>query len=143
MHRRPLRSAGAATLAAALAATGLSSEAEGVAGPSTPACDYALAIALGLQASDQPSTARGGLAQMVMLLRRAAMREPDLDRGGPDRVLAVVLVRAPVWPLGPGDPEEGLVVARRALALAEEAAAAGEPEAPDWVREARTRAVRE
>ena len=107
-------------------------------GRSTPACDYALAIALGLQARDHPSTARGGLSQMVLLLRRAALAEPDLDHAGPDRVLALVLLRAPGWPLGPGDPEEALVVAGRAaarfrdyapnqLALSEALAANGEP----------------
>jgi len=75
---------------------------------------------------------------MVLLLRRAALVEPDLDHAGPDRVLALVLLRAPGWPLGPGDPEEGLVVARRAatrvpgyapnqLALSEALAANGRP----------------
>lgn len=177
----------AATLLAALLSAGCASsqhpgslpagESCDEGGRSTPACDYALAIALGLQARDHPSTARGGLAQMVLLLRRAARSEPDLDHAGPDRVLALVLLRAPGWPLGPGDPEEALVVARRAaarfpnyapnqlalsealaangepgpsreaarraLALAEAAGEAGVPEARDWVREARDRAVRE
>ena len=30
---------------------------------------------------------------------------------------ALVLIRAPGWPLGPGDAEAGLVAARRAVAL--------------------------
>jgi hypothetical protein len=135
------------------------------------ACDYALALALGLQARERPSTFREGLAEMVLRLRRAAAAAPELDRAGPHRVLALVLLRAPGWPLGPGDPEEGLAEARqavarapdhapnqlalaealsangeaapaqaaahRALALAEAAGAAGEPEAGDWVAEAR------
>ena len=35
----------------------------------------------------------------------------------PARVRALVLIRAPGWPLGPGDAEAGLVAARRAVAL--------------------------
>jgi hypothetical protein len=88
------------------------------AAPGAPGCDYALAIALGLQARERPSTVREGLAEMATLLRRAAAAEPALDQAGPDRVLALLLLRAPGWPLGPGDPEEGLAAARRAVALA-------------------------
>jgi hypothetical protein len=138
------------------------------AAPEAPACDYALAIALGIQAREHPSTVRDGLAKMAALLRRVAGAEPGLDRAGPDRVLALLLLRAPGWPLGPGDPEEGLAAARRAaalfpehapnqLALAEAlvandalsegrdaarralalAEAAGEPDAADWLKDAR------
>jgi hypothetical protein len=110
------------------------------AAPATPACDYALALALGVQARERPSTMREGLAQMATRLRRAAAAEPHLDRAGPDRVLAILLVRAPGWPLGPGDPEDGLAAARRAvtldpdhapnqLALAEALVASGDAEA--------------
>jgi hypothetical protein len=88
------------------------------AAPGTPACDYVLAIALGLQAREHPSTARDGLAQMAERLRRAAAAAPALEHAGPDRVLALLLLRAPGWPLGPGDPEEGLLAARRAATLA-------------------------
>lgn len=105
--------------------------------PETPRCDYALGIALGMQVRERPATLRKGLAQMVTLLRRAATTDPALDHGGPDRVLALLLLRAPGWPLGPGDPEEGLSAARRAvgrdpgyapnqLALAEALAANGD-----------------
>lgn len=110
------------------------------AAPGSPPCEYALAIALGLQAREVPSTVRDGLAQMAERLRRAAAAAPDLDRAGPDRVLALLLLRAPGWPLGPGDPEEGLAAARRAaarapdhapnqLALAEALLANDQPEA--------------
>lgn len=88
------------------------------AAPGSPPCEYALAIALGLQAREVPSTVRDGLAQMAERLRRAAAAAPALDHAGPDRVLALLLLRAPGWPLGPGDPEEGLAAAQRAAALA-------------------------
>jgi len=87
------------------------------AAPGSAACDYALGVALGVQARERPATLREGLTQMAVRLRRAAAAEPGLDRAGPHRVLALLLLRAPGWPLGPGDPEEGLVEARRAVAL--------------------------
>jgi tetratricopeptide (TPR) repeat protein len=138
--------------------------------PGSAACDYALAQALGQQARERPSTSRDGLARMVEALERAAAAEPALDQGGPDRVLALVRLRAPGWPLGPGDAEAGLVSAEkavalapdhppnqlalaealacngrsreavaayeRALALAGERQAAGDPDAPEWVADA-------
>jgi hypothetical protein len=138
--------------------------------PSTPGCDYALALALGVQAREQRAAALQTLPTMVRLLRAAADRDPGLDFAGPNRVLAVLLVRAPGWPLGPGDAEAGVASARRAVALApdhapnqaalaealhatgdepgaaaaarravelaRQAVAAGEPQGPRWLREA-------
>jgi hypothetical protein len=86
--------------------------------PATPGCDYALALALGVQAREHPSSALSVLATIVERLTRAARADPRLDRAGPHRVLALVRLRAPGWPLGPGDPESGLEEARRAVALA-------------------------
>jgi hypothetical protein len=83
---------------------------------SHPACAYRLAIAVGQQVREHPTTAADGLATMMALLREAAAGDPGLDHGGPLRVLALVLLRAPGWPAGPGDPEEGLRQARAAVA---------------------------
>jgi tetratricopeptide (TPR) repeat protein len=55
---------------------------------------------------------------MVDLLRRAARGDPAIDRGGPHRLLALVLLRAPGWPLGPGDPEAALAEAESAARIA-------------------------
>jgi hypothetical protein len=85
--------------------------------PEDPRCDYWLAVALGLQAREHPSTAHDGVARMVEALRRAIARDPRLEEGAPHRVLALVLLRAPGWPLGPGDAEEGLREAESAIAL--------------------------
>jgi tetratricopeptide (TPR) repeat protein len=90
--------------------------------PADPRCDYWLAAALGLQARERTATAKDGLAKMNDLLRRAAKADPALDRGGPHRLLAIVLMRAPSWPLGPGDPEAALPEA--------EAAARTDPDFP-------------
>ena len=85
--------------------------------PNDARCDYWLAIALGLQSRERPSTAKSGLEAMEEALRRAVAADPTLDRGGPHRVLALVLLRAPGWPAGPGDPEEGLEQAEHALEI--------------------------
>ena len=87
------------------------------AAPASADCDYALALALGVQARERPSTATQGLKTMVELLRKASAADPRLDHGGPARVLALVLLRTPGWPLGPGDPESGLTAAREAVGL--------------------------
>lgn len=82
--------------------------------PVNAACDYRLALALGQQARERPSTGSDALGKIVDLLHRAIARSPDLDAAGPHRVLALVLLRAPSWPVGPGDPEAGLAEARLA-----------------------------
>lgn len=136
-----------------------------------PECDYRLAIALGQQARERSSTGKDALGRMVALLKGAIARAPSLDSAGPHRALALVLLRAPSWPVGPGDPEEALGEAQaavqlfpdaadnqlalaealaangetararsaysRALALATAARAAGDLDAPRWMKEAK------
>lgn len=85
--------------------------------PSDPACDYRLALALGQQARERPSTGRDAVDKMVKLLRRAIAADAALDSGGPHRALALVLLRAPSWPAGPGDAEAALKEARAAVQL--------------------------
>lgn len=117
--------------------------------PAEPACDYRLAVSLGLLARERHATAHEALGRMVTLLRRAAAAAPGLDDGGPRRVLALLLLRAPGWPVGPGDPEGALEEARAAAALAPGAApnqlALGEAlqknERPDEARAAYRRAA--
>ena len=86
--------------------------------PGNAACDYALAIALGQQARERHATGHDGLTRMVAALRRAIAGDPRLDEAGPHRVLALVYLRAPGWPAGPGDAAAGLVEARAAVTLA-------------------------
>lgn len=85
--------------------------------PGNPACDYALAIAVGQQTRERPSTAIDGVRQMQAALSRAIAGDERQDGAGPRRVLALLYLRAPGWPSGPGDPEAGLLEARRAVAL--------------------------
>lgn len=139
--------------------------------PGDAACSYALAIALGQFARENHRSAEDAMKRMVALLQDVIKRAPELDGAGPRRVLALLYLRAPGWPLGPGDPEAGLDEARaamalaperpdnelvlaealakngqhdearaaftRALAAAERAQAAGDPDGSRWVAEAR------
>jgi hypothetical protein len=85
--------------------------------PDAAACLYGHAIALGLEARAHPTRAGESLNSMIGALTRAETADPTYDEAGPARVRALVLIRAPGWPLGPGDTEAGLIAARRAVAL--------------------------
>jgi hypothetical protein len=85
--------------------------------PQAAACLYGRAVALGLEARAHPTHASELLNKMLGDLASAEVADPDYDQAGPARVRALVLVRAPGWPLGPGDVEAGLVAARRAVTL--------------------------
>jgi hypothetical protein len=85
--------------------------------PGSAACLYGHAVALGLEARAHPTRAGELLNGMLDALTRAESADPTYDEAGPARVRALVLIRAPGWPLGPGDAEAGLIAARRAAAL--------------------------
>jgi len=108
--------------------------------PESPACAYSLGAALGIQAREKQTTALDALPRIEEAFRRATAGDPTLDQGGPHRALALLYLRAPGWPTGPGDPDRGLEEARKAvevspdfppnqLALAEALSATGELEA--------------
>jgi hypothetical protein len=85
--------------------------------PRAAPCLYWRAVALGLEARAHPTRAGETLSNMLDALGRAESADPNYDEAGPARVRALVLIRAPGWPLGPGDAEAGLVAARRAVTL--------------------------
>jgi hypothetical protein len=85
--------------------------------PRSAACLYGQAIALGLEARVHPTRAGELLNAMIGSLGSAEAADPGYDEAGPARVRALVLIRAPGWPLGPGDTEAGLAAARRAVNL--------------------------
>jgi hypothetical protein len=78
-------------------------------------CQYAQAQVLGLTAREHPLQAAALLKQMLTYLAKAEGLDPALDHAGPARLTAVVLMRAPPWPLGPGDADAALVAAQRAV----------------------------
>jgi hypothetical protein len=85
--------------------------------PQAAACLYGHAIALGLETRAHPVHAGESLKRMLADLEAAETADPAYDEAGPARVRALVLIRAPGWPLGPGDPAAGVVAARRAAEL--------------------------
>lgn len=85
--------------------------------PQAAACRYGEALALGLEARAHPAHAGEFLKRMLAELDAAEAADPLYDAAGPARVRALVLARAPGWPLGPGDPAAGVVAARRAVSL--------------------------
>jgi len=85
--------------------------------PEEPACHYWLGIAVGVQARERRTTALDALPLMIELLQQARTARPELDHGGPDRVLALVYLRAPGWPGGPGDPDLGYQHAGHAMKI--------------------------
>lgn len=86
--------------------------------PQSAACLYYRGIALGLDAKAHPLHASEALKSMLASLDSAEAADAAYSQAGPARVKALVLTRAPNWPLGPGDAEAGLAAARRAVALA-------------------------
>jgi hypothetical protein len=85
--------------------------------PQAVACLFGRGVALGLEAKEHPTRAPTLLTEMLETLTRAEVADPYYADAGPARVQALVLIRAPGWPLGPGDPERGLAAALRAAAL--------------------------
>lgn len=86
--------------------------------PEDAACDYWLGAALGVQARERPSTGLSALPEIESAFKKAAARAPLMEGAGPDRALALLYLRAPGWPSGPGDPDLGLQHARHAAELA-------------------------
>jgi len=85
--------------------------------PQNVVCLYGSAVALGLEARAHPTRAAELLRTMLERLASADSADAGYDQAGPTRVRALVLIRAPGWPLGPGDLDAGLAAARRASAL--------------------------
>jgi hypothetical protein len=78
-------------------------------------CQYAQAQVLGLMAREHPLEAAALLKQMLTYLAKAEGLDPALDHAGAARLTAVVLLRAPPWPLGPGDVDGAVMAAQRAV----------------------------
>ena len=83
--------------------------------PDSGACQYAQAQVQGLSARARPLEAPSQLKDMLASLTRAEAEDPGLDHAGPARLAAVVFLRAPPWPLGPGDVDAAVTAAQRAV----------------------------
>jgi hypothetical protein len=99
-----------------LLATATANARQCVAGaPDNGGCQYEWAQVLGLTARERPVQAVALLKEMLATLKQADALDPAFDQAGPARLTAVVLLRAPGWPLGPGDPDAALSAAQRAV----------------------------
>jgi len=85
--------------------------------PEDAGCNFYLGATLGVQAREKRSTALDALPRIEQAFLKAAEMEPDLEDAAPHRALALLYVRAPGWPTGPGNPERGLEHARKAVEL--------------------------
>jgi hypothetical protein len=82
-------------------------------GPDDAEAAYLQAVNLGLHVQAKGLTAVGRLSELVKLLKIAG-EQPQLDDGGPWRVLGLLYVKAPAWPVGPGDLDLGLDLLKKA-----------------------------
>lgn len=85
--------------------------------PQAAACLYGQGVARGLEAQAHPTRALPLLKSMLQSLSSAEAADPAYDDGGPARVQALVLARAPGWPVGPGDADAAVDAARRAVGV--------------------------
>jgi tetratricopeptide (TPR) repeat protein len=79
-------------------------------------CWYWQGAALGVQARERQATGLAALPEIERSFQRALELDPEIDHAGPERALALLYVRAPGWPTGPGDPDRAVDHARRAAA---------------------------
>ena len=83
--------------------------------PKNPTAHYLVAYLAGLEAENQPLK---GLS-LVPVIERGALEasrlKPELDHGGPDRMLGELYLRAPDPPVSIGDLEKAIVHYQRAV----------------------------
>lgn len=82
-----------------------------------PASSYYCAINIGLAVSDTIMAAMKNLSKLNRHIERALIMDPDVDEGGPLRTLGYLLIRAPAWPTGIGDPDRGMILLEQAVTL--------------------------
>ena len=79
------------------------------------AVHYYLAANLGLVIRDHVTLAMENLLRLQGEMQRAAELSPDIDDGGPLRLLGILYLKAPPWPTGFGDGEKALDLLREAV----------------------------
>ena len=69
---------------------------------------YLLAINLGMTVEHKTYLAIKNLKRIMNELKKARDLAPDTDMGGPQRVLAMIYLKAPGWPTGIGDSDKAI-----------------------------------
>lgn len=84
---------------------------------SDSASSYYYSVNMGLAVVDSIMTAMKNLGKLHRNVERSLSLDPDIDEGGPLRTLGYLLIRAPAWPTGIGDPDRGLILLEQAVTL--------------------------
>lgn len=79
------------------------------------AVHYYLAANLGLAVRDHLTLAMDSLARLEGEMKKAVALNPDIDDGGPLRLLGTLYIKAPAWPNGIGDRDKGLDLLTKAM----------------------------
>ena len=84
-------------------------------GNSDGAVHYYLAANLGLAVRDHITLAVGNLGRLESEMKQALALSPDIDDGGPLRLLGALYLKAPAWPNGIGDRDKALELLEKAV----------------------------
>ncbi|MGR8941329.1 MAG: sterol transporter outer membrane protein BstC [Gammaproteobacteria bacterium] len=79
------------------------------------AVHYYLAANLGLAVREHVTVAMQNLGRLESEMKRALALNPDIDDGGPLRLLGALYLKAPAWPNGIGDLDKALGLLERAV----------------------------
>jgi tetratricopeptide (TPR) repeat protein len=79
------------------------------------AVHYYLATNLGLAVREHITLAMENLGRLEGEMKRALALSPDIDDGGPLRVLGTLYLKAPAWPNGIGDRDKALELLEKAV----------------------------
>lgn len=76
---------------------------------------YYLAVNLGISVKEHLALALKNLDRLVYCLEKAIELSPDVNYGGPYRVLGMLYLKAPPWPRGIGDGDKALELLHKAV----------------------------
>ncbi len=76
---------------------------------------YYLAANLGLAVREHITLAMGNLDRLENEMKQAVALNPDIDYGGPLRLLGALYLKAPAWPNGIGDLDKSLELLEKAV----------------------------
>jgi tetratricopeptide (TPR) repeat protein len=79
------------------------------------AVHYYLATNLGLAVREHITLAMENLGRLEAEMKQAVALSPNIDDGGPLRVLGMLYLKAPAWPNGIGDPDKALELLEKAV----------------------------
>lgn len=94
---------------------GLAEAALAAGGEGDGAVHYFLAANLGLAVRDHPTLAMDNLKRLEKEMKKAMELTPDIDSGGPLRLLGTLYSKAPAWPDGIGDRDKGVELLAQAV----------------------------